>query len=89
MKIVWMGGAVADVERLHAFLDPQAPMAARRIRAAIMRAGEGLAVFPDRGRPGPVPGTRELVAGDYLLVYRLADRATLHILRVFHGREKR
>lgn len=89
MKIVWMDGAIADVERLHAFLDPQAPMAARRIRAELLRAGEGLTVFPDRGRPGPVPGTRELVTGDYLLVYRLADPATLHILRVFHGREKR
>jgi toxin ParE1/3/4 len=89
MKIVWMDAAIDDVERLHAFLEEKAPFAARRIRAALLRAGEGLRVFPERGRSGPSAGTRELVAGDYLLVYRLASEDALHILRVFHGKERR
>jgi toxin ParE1/3/4 len=89
VNVVWMGGAIADLERLHDFVDAKAPDAASRIRVALMRAGAGLSVFPRRGRGGSVDGTREYVLGDYLIVYRLVDEDTLHILRVFHGREKR
>lgn len=89
MNIVWMDDALGDLERLHAFLNPKSPFAATRMQAALVRAGEGLRVFPARGRPGPIEHTREFVAGEYVLVYRLADAKTLHILRVFHGKEKR
>jgi toxin ParE1/3/4 len=46
-------------------------------------------VLPDNprmGRPGRVPGTRELVIGQtpYIVPYRL-QRGVIQILRVFHG----
>jgi toxin ParE1/3/4 len=89
MDVVWMGGAIADLERLHDFLNAKAPGAALRMRAELVRAGAGLSVFPRRGRVGDLDGTREYVLGDYLMVYRIVNEDTLHIVRVFHGREKR
>jgi toxin ParE1/3/4 len=89
VNVVWMGGAIADLERLHDFVNFKAPGAALRIRAELIRAGAGLSVFPRRGRNGVIEGTREYVLGDYLIVYRVVDENTLHIVRVFHSREKR
>lgn len=84
-----MGGAIADLERVHEFLEAKAPGAALRIREALVRGASGLSVFPRRGRMSPVEEAREFVIGDYVIVYRIVDEATLHIVRVFHGREKR
>lgn len=84
-----MGGAISDLERLHGFLEAKSPGAALRIRAALIRGGSGLSVFPRRGRPSAVEDAREYVIGDYVIVYRIVDETTLHVLRVFHGREKR
>jgi toxin ParE1/3/4 len=41
---------------------------------------------PEMGRPGRVPGTRELVipSTPFIVPYRL-DGNTIQILRVFHG----
>jgi addiction module RelE/StbE family toxin len=84
-----MGGAIADLGRLHDFLNAKAPGAALRMRTELVRASAGLSVFPQRGRIGELADTREYVLGDYVMIYRIVDETTLHIVRVFHGREKR
>lgn len=56
--------------------------AARRIAEEVFLAGDSLAHFPNRGRPGLLPGTRELVAAKpYVLIYRVSE-SEVRVLRV-------
>ena len=61
MKIHVSRAAVADIERLRAFLSEKNRSAAERVVAALDAAVRSLDTFPDRGRPAPTPGARELV----------------------------
>jgi plasmid stabilization system protein ParE len=93
VKLIVSSAAAADLERLHAFLADN-PDAAQRAVAAIVRAIDSLELFPDRGRPSPVAGVRELIVpfGRSAYVVRFAHdsrREEVAILRVWHGREAR
>ena len=59
------------------------------VRNAMLCCTECLATHPALGRPGRVPGTRELVVSGtpYLIPYRVHGK-TVEILRVFHGARK-
>jgi plasmid stabilization system protein ParE len=94
VKLVVAREAVADLERLHAFLVNKNPRAAQRAVAAISNALHSLDVFPDRGRPSGIAGARELVVPFGRLAYvvryaHLAERDEIVILRIWHGREQR
>ena len=43
-----------------------------------------LETFSDRGRPGRIDGTRELVRAPYIIVYRVRSEA-VEILRIYHS----
>lgn len=59
-----------------------------RIRELLL-AADSLSVFPRRGRPGLLAGTREMVAvSPYILVYRV-DEDGVTILRIWHGAQDR
>ena len=79
------------MERLHAFLRPKNPAAARRAAAAISEAVRALEQHPGIGRPvEEMPEYRELLIdfGDsgYVALYRPAgDQVTVLALR--HQRE--
>jgi toxin ParE1/3/4 len=62
------------------------PKAARSVLHRIMDAVSVLPSQPSLGRPGRVPGTRELPVPHtrYLIAYRFR-RGTIEILRVFHA----
>jgi toxin ParE1/3/4 len=87
MKIVWSPEAIQDLISLRAYIAEENPAGARRIVLRILHDVEHL--LPDNaqmGRSGRVPGTRELVVPrtPYIVPYRV-QRATIQILRVFHG----
>jgi len=87
MNIVWSPEAIEDLISLRAYIAAQSPAGARRIVLRILQAVER--VLPDNphiGRPGRVPGTRELVIPQtpYIVPYRV-HRDVLQILRVYHG----
>lgn len=68
------------------------PRAAQRAQAALKEAIESLAEFPDRGRPGSLNGSRELVVPfgrqGYVLRYRVeGDHVIVSTIR--HTREDR
>jgi toxin ParE1/3/4 len=65
------------------------PAAAARVEIAIKKAIEQLNRFPSLGRPGRIPGTRELVVHGtpYVIPYRVRSE-TVEVLRVFHGARK-
>ncbi|MGB8477490.1 MAG: type II toxin-antitoxin system RelE/ParE family toxin [Acidobacteriaceae bacterium] len=89
MKIVWSPRAVQHLSAIRAFIAEDSSDAAQDVAAKIVASVEELTLFPNRGRAGRVPGTRELVVPGtaYLLPYRIrADR--LEIIAVFHGRQR-
>jgi toxin ParE1/3/4 len=87
MKVVWSPEAIDDLAALRAFIAENDPGAARRIVLAILRHIEELLPDnPEMGRPGRVPGTRELVIPrtPFIAPYRFSGN-TLQVLRVYHG----
>ena len=89
MIVVWSPRAIAHLADLRAYIARDTPGAAGRIATTLLAAVERLAELPNRGRPGRVAGTRELVVPGtpYMIPYRLrGDR--LEIIAVFHGRQK-
>jgi len=91
MRVVWRAAARDDRRRIFAYLAERNLAAAARLVEALILAADSLASFPERGRPGSAPGTREIIAAHpYLLAYEV-DRAAgvIRILRVWHGAQDR
>jgi toxin ParE1/3/4 len=86
MTPVWTPAAIDDLASLRAFIAEQDPAAAQRVVLRIIHLVETLAESPEMGRPGRVPGTRELVITrtPFIVPYRLQGQ-TIQILRVYHG----
>ena len=87
MTPVWSPEAIDDLAALRAFIEEDDPAAAQRIALRIVHAVEVLLPEnPQMGRPGRVPGTRELVIPPtpFIVPYRLR-RNRIQVLRVFHG----
>jgi toxin ParE1/3/4 len=87
MNILWSPEAIQDLTSLRAYIAEESPAGARRIVTRILLSIENL--LPDNphiGRPGRVPGTRELVIPrtPYIVPYRLLGEA-IQILRVYHS----
>jgi toxin ParE1/3/4 len=65
------------------------PAAAERVYDAITNGISRLGMYPEMGRRGRVPGTRELVIASqpYIVAYRIRGQ-TIDILAVLHGAQK-
>ncbi|MGB7284508.1 MAG: type II toxin-antitoxin system RelE/ParE family toxin [Candidatus Acidiferrum sp.] len=89
MRVRWLRVALANLEAEADYIAEDNPAAAGRVVQRILRTVALLRKNPAIGRPGRVPGTRELVVPNtpYIVPYRVrAD--TLEILRVFHAARK-
>lgn len=87
MNILWSPEAVQDLTALRSHIAEDNPAAAQPVALRIVEAVEQhLPANPHMGRPGRVPGTRELVIPrtPYIVPYRVR-RNVLEILRVYHG----
>jgi toxin ParE1/3/4 len=87
MNIVWSPEAIQDLISLRAYIAEESPAGARRIVLRILHNIERLLPdSPHMGRPGRVPGTRELVIAQtpYIVPYRV-QREAIQILRVYHS----
>ncbi|MCC7348647.1 MAG: type II toxin-antitoxin system RelE/ParE family toxin [Variibacter sp.] len=87
MNIVWSPEAVGDLVSLRAYIAEHDPAAAQRTAQRIIVLIETVLVEnPHMGRPGRVPGTRELVITrtPYVVPYRMRGGA-IEVLRVYHG----
>ena len=89
MTIVWSARALRHLAKLRAFIARDRPTAAREVALAILSSVELLADQPGLGRPGRLPGTRELVipGTPYVVPYRVRG-SRLEIIAVFHGRQR-
>lgn len=86
MRLTWSAFALADRDDIFTHIEADSPRAAVAVDEHIAQAVLRLVEFPESGRSGRVPGTRELVIPrtPYIAAYALIpDR--IRILRVLHG----
>lgn len=86
MKIVWSAQAVDDLKALREYIADVNPPAAADVALRIVEAVEHLAEFPEKGRLGRLPHTRELViqGTPFIAPYRVRSER-LEIIAVIHG----
>lgn len=88
MRVEWTERAAADTREIAEYIHVDTPSAARAVHREIHRQIAMLADFPHMGRPGRIPGTRELVVSGtpYIAAYCVEDEANVVlVLRVLHG----
>jgi toxin ParE1/3/4 len=85
MQVKWLRKALQNLNDEAAYIAQEDPIAARLMVQRVMNAVDMLADQPGLGRPGRVPGTRELVVSKTrLLVPYRVHGGTVEVLRVFH-----
>jgi toxin ParE1/3/4 len=87
MQIVWTAPAIADLGAARRYIALDNPAAAIEQVEYILAAVETLPRFPQAGRLGRTPGTRELVVPrtPFVVPYRRRTEA-IEVLRVLLGR---
>ena len=75
MRIKWLHIALSDLEDAAQFISESNPDAARKLVDRIWQSTQILADHPDIGRPGRIPGTRELIlnGSHYRLPFRVVE----------------
>lgn len=87
MRVRWLSRAADDLEHLYEYIAQDNPEAAASEAGKVVEAVKHLGDCPASGRPGRVPGTRELVISRYIVAYRVKD-GVVQILRVLHAARK-
>ncbi len=89
MRVKWLEVALDSLIAEAEYISKDSPAAAARTVDAIVNAVENLKRFPASGRPGRVPGTRELVVSrtPYIVPYRVRSD-TVELLLVLHAARK-
>jgi len=85
MRVKWLRKALRNLDEEASYIASDDAKAARLVVGRIVGAVAMLADQPGLGRPGRVPGTRELIVKKtrYIVPYRVRGQ-TVEILRVFH-----
>ncbi len=85
MRVVWTPEAQQDRADVWDYIAADNPRAAARMDEIFSDAADRLTQHPMLGKPGIVPGTRELIVAKtrYIVPYRVRGE-TVEILRVFH-----
>jgi len=89
VRVRWLRRALKNLDEEVEYIARDDPQAVAKIVERIATSVDQLATQPGLGRPGRVPGTRELVVGGtpYLVPYRVRGEV-VEILRVFHEARK-
>lgn len=85
MRVRWLRTALRNLDEEATYIATDDAGAARLVVQRVLDAVAKLAEQPGLGRPGRVPGTRELLVKKtrYIVPYRVRGE-TVEILRVFH-----
>ena len=87
MKVVWSEQAWERLLEIEQFIGRDNQRAAARFVDKLIERGDELSAHPEQGRRVPeLPdsGLRELIVGNYRIVYRRA-REVVEVLTVFEG----
>jgi toxin ParE1/3/4 len=86
MQVKWLRRALANLDEEAEYIAQDNPRIAAEFVVHLRKSAAMLADHPHIGRPGRVPGTRELVVTrfPYILPYRVRGNF-VEVLRVFHS----
>jgi len=89
MTVVWTARAVRQLVALRSPIARRSEENASLVAVRIIEAVELLRNQPERGRPGRIPGTRELVVPHtpYLVPYRVR-KGRIELIAILDGRQK-
>lgn len=89
MQLRWTEQAADDLERIADYLLTHVPDRAPELIRAVYDAPTALLTFPNRGRPGKLAGTRELVLTPlpYVVVYAIREDI-IFVVRILHGAQQ-
>ena len=87
-RITYTEDAAQDLEEIYRHIAQDNPVAAERHREKLKQRCEGLLDQPRMGRKRDEirPEYRSVTEGDYVILYRIVNDATLAIMRVVHGK---
>jgi toxin ParE1/3/4 len=88
MRVRWTTDAADDLERICDYIAESSPDSARRIAQLIVEGVGSLNTFPNRGRPGRVEGTRELLFTPLPFVAVYEVHQEVEVLRILHGAQQ-
>jgi addiction module RelE/StbE family toxin len=83
-QVVWTDSALADLDRIGAYIEAFSPQAAQRMAQRLFAVASSLEQHPDRGRP--ILGERRelVIVTPYLLRYRIMGDLVF-VLEIRHG----
>ncbi|MDL2313835.1 type II toxin-antitoxin system RelE/ParE family toxin [Desulfovibrio sp. OttesenSCG-928-C14] len=85
MLVIWSVSAERDLEAITEYIARDNLQAALALDDFIRDAANGLPAFPRQGKPGRIPGLRELVVHEnYIVVYEIAEDE-INIITVLHA----
>jgi addiction module RelE/StbE family toxin len=87
MRVAWTEQAFLRLAEIEDFIGKDNPPAALKLISRLIEKAEALTKFPQIGRQVPeVPGgdLRELIEGNYRIVYRVRNRV-IQIITVFEA----
>ncbi|SNS79886.1 addiction module toxin, RelE/StbE family [Ekhidna lutea] len=87
-KIVWTDDAITDLKEIHDYISLDSLTAASRLSNSLVKRVEILQNYPESGRVVPEFGDkriRELIKGNYRIVYRIVSEIEINILRIHHS----
>ena len=89
-RVEWRPMAREDLRGIVRYIGKDNPTRAKSFGKDLRDKTKPLAQHPELGRPGRLPGIRELVAhSNYIVFYRvLAEGHTVQILRVKHAAQQ-
>ena len=87
VRVIWTSPAAADIRDITDYIAFDNPAAARKFAATLIRLGDSLAEFPNRGRPTE-RGERQLsIVWPYIITDRVVGDSVF-IKSVRHGRRR-
>ena len=89
MRFSWSPPAMRDRVGIYDYIEGDSPRAAADVDDRLTERIRALLEFPQSGRPGRMPETRELVVAgtSYVVAYSVRDDV-VRILRILHGAQR-
>ena len=87
-QIKWTVQALEDMEAIASFIERNSPRYAQIVVLRIFQAVKRLEAFPLSGRIVPEVKDRtirEILLGNYRIIYRILPQDTVQILTIYHG----
>lgn len=90
-RVLWRPMAQQDLFAIIQYIGEDSPATAKEFGEELKAKTQRLTAFPAMGKPGRIPGTRELVIhANYIIFYRvLTDADLVEILRLKHAKQQR